>query len=270
MTPPLLPRGNTVNDIVESWLDTYRAAGRAEGTVRVRGSYLRTFGKAVPLLEATTDDLLSYLASRSDVAPETRKAMLVSLRGFYRWAYRRGHLAEDLSLELPSAHVPIGQPKPIPIEALTRARAIADDETSLMLDLGALAGLRRAEIAQVHSDHLTDLGLLVQGKGGKVRLVPIHPRLRERLARLQGFAFPSPKRPGMPVSPDYVSSRLERVLPAPHTAHSLRHYFASAAFKGTHDIRAVQQLLGHASVETTQRYVATDNDALAAAVFAVA
>jgi integrase len=258
------------NDVIEAWLDTYRAAGKAESTIRTRRSYLATMARTVDPLTATDYELTAYLASRRELSPEGRKSMVVALRSFLRWAKRRGLIDVDLASELPSIHVPVGVPKPVPVSILVRARVIASPETLLILDLGALAGLRRAEIAAVHGDDVTDLGLIVKGKGGRVRLIPLHPRLRTRLRALTGWAFPSPIRAGEHVSPDYVSSRVEAVLASPHTTHSLRHYFATAAYASSHDIRAVQQLLGHASVETTMRYVAVDNDSLTSAVLGVA
>ena len=137
-----------------------------------------------------------------------------------------------------------------------------------MLLLGAYAGLRRAEIAGIHSDDITDMGLIVKGKGRKVRRIPIHPILAEALVDVSGYAFRG--RWGKSVTPNYVADHLEAVLPDPWTAHSLRHRFATQTYRACKDIRVVQQLLGHSSIQTTVRYVMVDEDALAAAVNAVA
>ena len=110
----------------------------------------------------------------------------------------------------------------------------------------------------------------MRGKGGKVRRVPIHPRLAAALVGLDGWAFPSPRRPGRPVTADYVADRLEQVLPKGYTAHNLRHRFATMAYRGSHDLRAVQQLLGHSDPGTTARYTLVGDDELTAAVLAVA
>lgn len=258
------------DDVIESWLDTYRAAGKADSTIRTRRSYLTTMARTLNPLTATDDELTAYLASRRGLSPEARKSMVVALRSFLRWAQRRGLIEGDLASGLPSIHVPVGVPKPVPFAVLARARAIASPETLLMLDLGALAGLRRAEIAAVHSDDVDGLSLTVCGKGGRTRRIPVHPMLAGRLARVHGWAFPSPVRIGEHVGPDYVAGRLEVALPPPWTAHSLRHYFATKAYQGSHDIRAVQQLLGHSSLATTQRYVLVDDEAMRVAVLAVA
>lgn len=259
-----------MHEIIEAWLDTYRAAGRSPGTIRNRRSYLTHYSAALDPLAATPDEMMAYLAGRASLSAEARKSMIVALRSFYRWAERRGLIERDMAAELPSAGVPIGKPRPVPLEILERARAIADEETVFILDLGALMGLRRDEISRVHSNDVSDFGLRVRGKGNRTRIVPIHPRLKGRLRSLRGWAFPSPVRPGHHLGPDAISWRVERVMPAGWTCHSLRHYFGTAAFAGTRNLRAVQELLGHSSVETTQRYVLVDQDALTAAVNAVA
>jgi integrase len=257
-------------DSVTEWLDWYRASGAARGTVRLRSSHVMRLAAFVDPLAATESDLVAFLSTMPNLAPESRKSMVASLRSFYRWAVLRGHLERDPTVGLRKVHVPPGVPKPITETALRAALAAADDETRLMILLGCYAGLRRAEIAGVHSDHVAGPVLLVQGKGGRRRRIPVHPMLGGRLAHVDGWAFPSPVRPGEPVTPDYVANRLERVLPPPYTAHSLRHWFATSAFRGSRNLRAVQELLGHSRPETTARYTLVDEDELTAAVLSVA
>jgi integrase len=255
---------------VEAWLESYRAQGSSEGTIRVRRSHLTRFAAHVELQRATLDDVVVFLASYRSLRPESRKSMLASLRSFYRWAKASGLVEDDPTAGIGAVRTPAGVPRPIPEGALRQALAAADEQTTLMILLGAYAGLRRAEIAAVHANDLDGLAITVRGKGGVTRRVPIHPMLAGRLARLDGWAFPSSHRPGQHVTPSYVSDRLSRVLPAPYTPHSLRHRFATQAYAGTHDLRAVQRLLGHSRPETTARYVLVDEDALTAAVRAVA
>lgn len=257
-------------DTVEGWLDMYRAAGASPETIRCRRSYVRTMLAAIDPTTAEPDDVVRYLAGRRGLSAEARKSMCISLRSYFLWCWTRDLTEHDLSKCLPAVHVPAGLPRPIPDVNLRKALHEADEETRLMLLLGCYAGLRRAEIAGVHSDHVAGMTLIVTGKGGRTRRVPIHPMLAGRLARVRGWAFPSPVRAGQHVTGDYIADRLSKVLPAPYTAHSLRHYFATMAYRGTHDLRAVQQLLGHARPETTARYTLVDEDALTAAVLAVA
>jgi integrase len=160
-------------------------------------------------------------------------------------------------------------PHPIPEHALARAFALADEETGLMLALGAYAGCRRSEMAAMHSSWVQPMGLMILGKGGKTRRVPIHPLLAPRLARVDGWAFPSPRLPGRHVGPSYIEDRLAAVLPASFTPHSLRHRFATATYAACRDITVVQRLLGHQNVATTMRYTQLVDDDLDAAVRAV-
>ena len=89
-----------------------------------------------------------------------------------------------------------------------------------------------------------------------------------RFACAGGWAFPG--QDSGHLSPPWVGKLAGRLLPAGWTLHTLRHRFASRAYAGTGDLIAVQQLLGHASVATTQRYVQPPQDSLRRAVHAAA
>lgn len=254
--------------LVDEWLAWLASGSTGEGTLRLRGYLVRAFAREYDLATATGEDIAEYLG-RPNRGPEARKSVLATLRSFYRWAIARGHVDHDPTLLARSVRVPPGVPKPVPENVLGRAISRADPATRLMLMLGAYAGLRLSEIAAVHSDDIGDQGLRIVGKGLKVRVVPIHPALALELD-FTGYAFPSPLDPHTHVSRDYISRRVEESLGGGWTTHSLRHRFATQAYRACKDIRVVQQLLGHTSPTTTARYVMVDEDALAAAVNAVA
>ena len=144
-----------------------------------------------------------------------------------------------------------------------------------MLALGACAGLRRAEIATCRGDALErDLdgwSLRVLGKGGRVRRVPLTDDMADQIsARGTGWTFQGQVSDGQAVLGDRTAGHLSagrvgelvsELLPNPWTTHTLRHRFASAAYRADRDIRAVQELLGHVSVATTQVYTAVPDDA---------
>ena len=135
----------------------------------------------------------------------------------------------------------------------------ADQRTRLILRLGGEAGLRRAEIAQVHRrDVFQDLAgwsLLVHGKGGKLRTVPLGDDLAQAVLEECGTGFAFIGEDNGHLSARWVGKLATMVLPRPWTLHKLRHRFASRAYGATSDLLAVQRLLGHASPATTQRYV---------------
>lgn len=252
-----------------NWIHAYlaflAAGGLAALTIRLRRSQLERLARDVDLETVTEDELVAWLAHNGGTAPNTRKSTVSTLRGFFRWAKRTGRRPDDPTEHLPAVRVPAGVPRPIPDHAYQAAVEQADEETRLMLALGYWAGLRRAEIAQVHSDDITDGWLIVHGKGGKTRRVPIARELRPYLDGVTGWAFPSPARLGQHVGVDYVESRVKAVT-HPYTCHQLRHAAATRWYAKTCDIRAVQLLLGHASVATTQVYVQTTDAQLLAAV----
>lgn len=256
---------------VLAYTEYLRAAGMSSATIRLRSQHLAralTWLCVTSPWEVTLDGLTAYLAGH-DWAPETRKSIRSSLRSFYSWAEDTGRIDEDPSRKLPKVPVPAALPHPAPTSVMEAALAKADDRTLLMLKLAAYAGLRRAEIAAVHTDNIIGETLRVKGKGGKVREVPLHPDLSRALATVaRGFVFPG-KDSGH-LSPDRVGRIMADVLGSGWTAHSLRHRFATRAYAAERDLLTVQQLLGHSSVATTQRYTQVPDDARRRAVDSVA
>jgi integrase len=251
-----------------------RAGHRSERTIYLRTYHLRRFADEarVDPLDVTAGMLVDHLASRP-WSSTTRHSIRASLRVFYGWAHATGRMTVNPAHELPTITPAQGRPRPAPESALDVARGATDIRVRLMVELAATVGMRCGEIAQAHTNDLTrDLtgwSLLIHGKGGKLRTVPVSDGLSVRLRALpRGYLF-SGQIDGH-LSSSYVSKLLSGVLPDGWTAHTLRHRFASAAYAADRDIRAVQLLLGHASVATTQVYTAVPDDALRRAVAAAA
>lgn len=136
------------------------------------------------------DDLEEYIG-RPGWSSETRKSARTALRSFYRWAHRKGLIGADPSSDLPSVAVPFGVPRPTP-EDIVHELVLVPGRIGTMAMLAAYCGLRRGEIARVHRDDLAGKLLLVHGKGGKERIVPVVSA--ELLARIQaadGWLFPN-------------------------------------------------------------------------------
>lgn len=251
-----------------TWQDAFtlyathlRAARRSSGTIRLHRHYLRRLAdRARSPWTVTTNDLRRFL----DVpgwAPETQKSARAAVVAFYRWALAEGHIDVDPTAALSPVTVPAGVPRPAPETALRRALATADTRERTMLLLAAYAGLRCAEIAQVHHDDLTEGMLYVTGKGGKVRIVPVeHPELVAAFARAKGYLFPG--RVDGHLSPGYVTKLLSEVLPDGWTGHALRHRFATRSYARNSDPFALGKVLGHSRPETTLRYVQVPHESL--------
>lgn len=255
---------------VSAFVVHLRAAGHSPTTIRLRRMHLErflTWVDAPSPWDVTGTDLEGYLAVH-DWAPETRKSVRSSLRAFYGWAEQEGHVELDPSRNLPKIHVPTGLPKPTPTDVVEAALAGGTERERLMVMCAAYAGLRRAEIAGLHSDDVIGTDLRITGKGGKTRRIPMHPLLADALAGTRGYAFPGNDHGHL--SPDRVGRILSDVLGPGYGAHSLRHRFATRAYAGQRDLLTVQQLLGHSSVATTQRYTQVPDDALRLAVLGVA
>lgn len=258
-----------------------KAAGIRPGTIRLRLSYLR---RVPNLTAATTDELVVWLAGH-DWSAGTRENARSILGGFYRWLRRRGYRLDDPAEELPRVRVPKAVPHPTPAAVVSLAMLAGSDRERLMIGLGAFAGLRRAEIAGLRWDDYAGGVLDICGKGGRERTVRVSPalaellddELRRRLAGCYGsgwryrpagspYVFPGPS--GGPVSPQTVGRVVGDRLGGRWSPHSLRHRFATLAYRDRGDLFTVQLLLGHSKPETTLRYVQLDPASAAAAVLA--
>lgn len=246
---------------IESWSTALRAAGRSEQTIGLRTYHLRRLAGWAgprPPWSLTLDDLLMWTGSQR-WRSETRRSYRSSLRAFWRWGVLTERTVRDVAALLPEIPPTKPNPRPAPPEAVVTALHEADARVWLMLRLATELGMRRGEVAQVHSaDVVRDLlgwSLHVHGKGSRDRVVPLPDNLARALRRLPaGHAFPGAD--GGHLSARWVGKLVGRLLPVGVTMHQLRHLCATELHDDTHDLRAVQELLGHASVATTQRYVA--------------
>lgn len=221
------------------------------------------------------DVLIDWFGTQEQWQIETRRGYRNTINSFCRWAYLSDRLPADLSYALPRVRARKAMPRPAPDDVWQVAIETADARTNVMLQLAAV-GMRRSEVAQVHTRDLITNGpcLLVYGKGDKRRTIPITDKLATLIA-----AGPAGHTPGSPangylfpgscnghLSPRWVGRLCGRVLPGIWTMHTLRHRAATRAFRVTHNIRAVQKLLGHESVATTEIYTLVDEDEVRAAM----
>jgi integrase/recombinase XerC len=242
------------------WLS---ASGARPQTVRLRRYQLQRLANTAPHgpWATTTDDLVAWLSTPT-WQPETRKSARSAVRQFYAWATRTGRVERNPAVDLPSVHVPPGKPRPTPVPVINEALARADDRGRLMVLLALLAGLRRGEIAALHSRDVvtTEAGpsLRITGKAGKVRVVPLRPDLAQLIPLdPPGWVFPG--RDHGHISPGHVGVILTRLLGPGWSGHTLRHRFGTTAYESSHDLRAVQLLLGHSKPETTARYTLVED-----------
>ena len=260
-SPLLLPIPAGWTSPILQWELHLRSQGQRPATVDTRIRHVRRLardsGAACPD-DVSEDDLIGWSGAQA-WAPETRHSHHASIRLFFRWwCARTGAQSVGDVLGGIRRHVP--PPRPTPEDVLRSAIQDAAPRTRLILQLAAELGLRRSEIATLHGRDLahTDEGwtLTVEGKGGRTRVLPLTDSLAWEL-RKAGPTWIFPGQIDGHLSARWVSKLAARVLPAGWTLHSLRHRFATTAYRhGGHDLLGVQQALGHGSVQTTQRYTA--------------
>lgn len=258
---------------IEGWTDTLKAAGLSAQTIKSRrykmvhlAALLMPSGPE----DVTTEQIVQAFA-RQQWKPETRKAYRNTISSFFRWLHKSGRRADDPSLDAPRVKKPHAHPRPCPDRYIAAAMEMATPSEKLMVRLGAECGLRRGEIARVHSDDVVadsaGHSLIVRGKGDKQRIVPLPDDLAGIIMDARGYLFPG--RFGGHVEESYIGDHISRLLPDGYAAHTLRHRFATTAYAATHDLFVVAELLGHESVETTEHYVAMPDGRLREATAAV-
>lgn len=258
---------------IEGWTDTLRAAGLSAQTIKSR-RYKMVHLAALLMpsgpKDVTTEQIVQAFA-RQQWKPETRKAYRNTISSFFRWLHKSGRRSDDPSLDVPRVKKPHAHPRPCPDRYIAAAMEKATSSEKLMIRLGAECGLRRGEIARVHSDDVVadnaGRSLIVRGKGDKQRIVPLPDDLAGIIMDANGYLFPG--RFGGHVEESYIGDHISRLLPDGYAAHTLRHRFATTAYAATHDLFVVAELLGHESVETTEHYVAMTPSRLREATAAV-
>lgn len=256
-----------------------RAKGVAATSVRSYLEQLRTFARAhrsVEPFQVSTDDLYEWMAGQT-WARETRRARKAMLVGFYSWAVDTDRTEHNPAARLPTVRAGDVHARPVTDTEYADALAAASPRWVLALRLAAELGLRRGEVAQVHTaDVVTrDDGawLTVHGKGGKVRKVPLPNQLANTItSSTPGYVFPGAivecQRAAIEghLSARYLGRQITALLPPGVTMHALRHRFATRVYDVNRDVFTVQRLLGHASPATTQRYVQVSDAAMRALV----
>ena len=243
--------------------------GHTDDSRRLRRHFARQFLQDHELATANLAQIVGFMGNPR-WKPTTRASARAALRLLFSWAVLEGVRPDNPMADFPSIRTFQAPPRPAPESAIARAlETVEDPRVRLVVLLGAYAGLRRAEIARLHSDAIQENGSLrVLGKGGKTRVIPAHPLLVEPLAEFKargGWLFPSPYG-DKPCHPVVVNRAIRGLLPPGFSTHTLRHRFATQVHSRSKDLRAVQTLLGHSSLATTQRYVGVSDQDLADAV----
>ena len=274
--PRALPTPGGWVDPLAGWAAMMRAGGATRQTIATRTDHGRRVARAMGGCpqDVTAERLMAWAGEQS-WARDTRRSVYASLRSLWGFLVASGQVATNPTTRLPAVKPTRGVPRPIDEPAYRRAVATSSGRLTVILRLAGEAGLRRAEIAQVHLDDLVEdlagMSLTVHGKGGHVRVVPLSDAVAAMVARAcrlgGGWALPGDDDGHL--SARYVGHLAGEAL-GRFTLHQLRHRFATRAYSGGADLLAVQQLLGHASPATTQRYVRPPDDAMRRAMLGAA
>jgi integrase/recombinase XerD len=265
--------------------------GLADATIRAYRSDLGAYRRATAdaaAWAASPEAAIGYLASQTrrgtpgvaGLAPTSLRRRAAALKGFYRFAYGEGLIDIDVAahLDLPRQSRRLPDTLDVDdVERLLEAASVAGVRERALLELLYAAGLRVSEAVQLDREDLSLDGAFVRviGKGDKERLVPIGEIALDWLVAwndgprpaLLALSHVQPTRGGPLFLGDRgrrlarqqawaaVTTAAERAgLSGRVSPHTLRHSFATHLLEGGADLRVVQELLGHASISTTQLY----------------
>lgn len=268
-----------------AYLDSLRLRGLAATTIYDRGCALdrMTAALGTPLASATPADLLGWRRSLEYLSPGSVGTYVAHARAFYAWAQSAGLCDASPAASLPVPRLGRRIPRPISEDDLMCALDSAPRRIRPWLVLAAWCGLRAKEIALLRTGciqyNAAPAVLLVAAdatKGLTERTVPLSSFVIAEitLAGLPGSGYAFRRGDGQPGpnTPNQVSHLANRHLHRTGiaaTLHQLRHRFATAAYRASRDIRTVQEMMGHASPETTAGYAAYDRPQALAAVEAI-
>ncbi len=257
---------------------------------RFAGFWERDFGEGsagkTPLSRVDTLAVRSYLASlhRGRLASRSLARHLSTLRSFFRWACREGHLEKNPARALPAPRLPKTLPRAMTLPDTERLLEADEDapfpeRDRALFELLYATGLRVSEAASLEIEDVDFASRLLRvvGKGNKERIAPFGEAAEEALEAYLPLRRERRKRaPDAGDSePLFINARGGRLttrsmarllkrrlraagLPAEISPHALRHSFATHLLEAGADLRAIQELLGHASLSTTQKYTHLD------------
>lgn len=281
--PAIRSAGSGVPLIVAAHLDWMRQRGLAASTIGKRQRVLARVANYInaPVCEAAEAQLAGWRAQLT-AGPDAIAADLSHVREFFCWLRWEGLRDDDPAQRLIRPRLARRLPRPIPDDQLLLALRCAPDRIRPWLVLAGWAGLRAKEIACLRRERVIETGrppgILIAAdatKGSRERYVPMSDFVLAELGPVlpaSGWVFRRlDGRPG-PNTPALVSKRSGEHLRACGIAaslHQLRHRFGTAAYEVDHDLRVVQELMGHATLATTALYTKISSASAVATVQAL-
>jgi integrase/recombinase XerD len=256
--------------------------GASKNTIAAYGADLVDFSgfltsRGIDAKTAGKTDLASYLSSLADadMSPRTQARRLSTLRQFFLFLLSEGIRADNPALELTTPRLPHSLPKYLSETEVDNLLIAASDWEGLSglkahagLEILYATGLRVSELLALPSNALASSAamLIIKGKGGKERLVPLSDaaklaatNLREQTKKPGRFLFGG-RDPSLKMTRQGFALLLKKVAlkanidPSRLSPHVLRHSFATHLLSHGADLRSIQRLLGHADITTTQIY----------------
>lgn len=282
----------TIHSLLPAYERSMRSRGQRPRGIQRYIAHLRSFlvhaGNDFDIVDLKPRDIRRFQEVRcEEVAIRTVHGALTALRSFCCWAIEEEYISTDPTTGMRWPKLPETAPKALTRQQLRRLMTALEEPIDLAIHerwqwrrnrrvilLMLFAGLRMSEVIDLRwRDVDLDNRVLVvrDGKGGRARSLPIHAALAKELNRV---AIKNPeyavagRSDGAPVSRDHdkMFRRWLKERGVELSAHQLRHTFATELMRSGANLRYIQELMGHRSIETTQRYLLVEPDVLRVAV----
>ena len=288
-----------LRNIIESWLLDLKAKKRMSiKTIYSYGydlasflAFLNTYNSKIPnlntLINLKVKDFRAFLSKENErnMQHSSMARKMSSLRNFFRWLannnYGKNPAIRAVRSPKPTRYIPKPLEENDALKTIFSAQDLYDlpwlglrDAALFSLLYGA--GLRLGEALALNIEDIPRGDTMtITGKGNKQRVVPLLPFVKQAIQNYLNI-YPLTKKPDAPLfigknkkrlNPGVVQRQIRRLrillnLPDTATPHSLRHSFATHLLSAGGDLRTIQELLGHASLSTTQRYTEVDTQKL--------
>lgn len=220
--------------------------------------------------EITQKDITDFIAAKrkEGIAVRTTNRKLSAIKSYFKFLVKKNYIEYSPADTVELSSVPSKLPETLNIEDIFKIIDVIDNlRDVVIIELLFATGIRRNELTtlKVSSIDFNEGTIKVYGKGSKERIIPVHPKVMDKLSKYvelikSEWLFPSPRNKKTHISSRQINSIIKKWAEEAGlghkniTPHKFRHTFGASLFDNGADIKSIQDMLGHSSIDTTNIY----------------